>query len=87
VLNPIDGTQKIKPQNLQPIGVMHQYYISVVPTIYEDLSGKRYHVFQFTSNSNEIQTAHMAAVYFRYDLSPVTVRFTQSRQSIFHFLV
>jgi hypothetical protein len=38
VLNPIDGTEKRNADNLGGVGVMHQYYISVVPTIYEDLS-------------------------------------------------
>ena len=29
----------------------------------------------------------MPSIWFRYDLSPVTVKFTQWRESIFHFLV
>ena len=29
----------------------------------------------------------MPAAYFRYDLSPVTVKFSRERGSIFHFLV
>lgn len=41
VLNPLDGVEKIKPDNLKSTGVMHQYYINVVPTTFEDLSGKQ----------------------------------------------
>jgi len=37
----------------------------VVPTTYEDLSGKQLFVHQFTANSNEIQTYMLPAVYFR----------------------
>lgn len=29
----------------------------------------------------------MPAVYFRYDLSPITVQFTKRRQPFLHFLV
>lgn len=87
VLNPLDGIEKIKPESLKSVGVMHQYYINVVPTTYEDLSGKQLFVHQFTANSNEIQTYMLPAVYFRYDLSPVTVKFTMKKESFFRFLV
>ncbi|KRX08122.1 hypothetical protein PPERSA_01667 [Pseudocohnilembus persalinus] len=87
VLNPLDGTQKTKPEKMKNQGIMYQYYISIVPSIFEDLRGKIYNVFQFTSNNNELHTQHLPAVYFRYDLSPVTVRFKLVRESFFHFLV
>jgi len=87
VLNPLDGVEKIKAEALKTTGVMHQYYISVVPTTYEDLSGKKLYVHQFTANSNEIQTNVLPALYFRYDLSPVTVKYTHHKESFFRFLV
>lgn len=87
VLNPIDGIEKIKPTDLKNIGVMHQYYINVVPTTFEDINGKQLFVHQFTANSNEIQTYMLPALYFRYDLSPVTVKFTLRKESFFRFLV
>jgi len=87
VLNPLDGVEKVKPESLKAIGVMHQYYISVVPTTFEDLSGKQLYVHQITANSNEIQTHTLPALYFRYDLSPVTVKFFQTKESFFRFLV
>jgi len=87
VLNPLDGVEKTKPDNLKTVGVMHQYYISVVPTTYEDLSKKQVFVHQFTANSNELQTHTLPALFFRYDLSPVTVKFSLSKESFFRFLV
>jgi len=87
VLNPLDGVEKIKAAALEKTGVMHQYYISVVPTTYEDLGGKKLYVHQFTANSNEIQTTMLPALYFRYDLSPVTVKYTHHKESFFRFLV
>jgi hypothetical protein len=44
---------------------MHQYYISVVPTTFIDVSGREYYVHQFTANSNEVETHHLPALYFR----------------------
>jgi hypothetical protein len=58
-----------------------------VPTTYFNLRGAEYHVHQFTANGNEYPAEGLPAVYFRYDLSPVTVKFTQVRDSFFHFLV
>lgn len=54
VLNPLDGLERIKNPELKHIGVLHQYYISIVPTTYID--EEQYYVYQFTANSNEIQT-------------------------------
>lgn len=34
-----------------------------------------------------METHHLPALFFRYDLSPVTVRFTQYRENFLHFLV
>ncbi len=45
-----------------------------------------YSVHQFTANTNELYGS-ATALYFRYELSPVTVRYTQSRSSFFHFIV
>jgi hypothetical protein len=87
VLNPLDGVERLKPESLKTIGVMHQYYINVVPTTYEDLNGKQLFVHQFTANSNEIQTYMLPALYFRYDLSPVTVKYTLKKETFFRFLV
>jgi Endoplasmic reticulum vesicle transporter len=87
VLNPLDGSKKMKKEGDEHVGIMHQYYISVVPTTYVDVSSREYYVHQFTANSNEVETHHLPALYFRYDLSPVTVRFTQYRENFLHFLV
>jgi len=50
----LDGLTKMKSPDLKDSGVMHQYYISVVPTTFQTLQGDRLYVHQFTSNSNEI---------------------------------
>ncbi|KAM3127184.1 hypothetical protein pb186bvf_020703 [Paramecium bursaria] len=87
VLAPLDGTSVLRPQEKSTVGYMYQYYLSVVPTTYTDVSGNEYFVHQFTANSNQVETNNLPAVYFRYDLSPVTVKFSQYRESFLHFLV
>jgi hypothetical protein len=87
VLNPLDGLERIKNKELKHTGVMHQYYVSIVPTTFVDTQQNEYFVHQFTANSNEVQTTHVPAVYFRYDMSPVTVKFTQYNKSFLHFIV
>ena len=43
---------------------------------------------QFTSNSNEVNSGmNLPCVYFRYDMSPVTVKFWQYKDNFLHFLI
>ncbi len=65
IFNPLDNLEKIKTEDLKNHGVMHQYYISVVPTTFVPLKGKELYVHQFTANSNEIKTHMMPAIFFR----------------------
>jgi hypothetical protein len=69
-----------------PQAVSYEYYVKVVPTTYQTLDGTQFFVNQFTSNTNELP-GQAPAIYFRYDLSPVTVKFTHIAESLFHFLV
>jgi len=85
VLSPLDGKERMRAATVNQ-GVSYEYYLKVVPTTYETLDGTPYYVYQFTSNTNELQ-GNAPAIYFRYDLSPVTVKFTHYAESFFHFLV
>ncbi|XXQ31370.1 Endoplasmic reticulum vesicle transporter C-terminal domain-containing protein [Plasmodiophora brassicae] len=91
--NPLDGVSKvIEPESGAGGGHDHtisfEYYIKIVPTIYTELNGKSTRTFQFTANSNSLEGHfQVPAVYFRYDLSPITVQFTKRRQPFLHFLV
>jgi len=82
VLNPLDDTSREKTGPLQ---ISFEYYIKVVPTTYEK-EDKTFSVHQFTANNHE-QSGSSTSIYFRYELSPVTVRYTQSGQSAFTFIV
>lgn len=85
VLNPLDGEDRMRAASVNS-GVSYEYYLKVVPTTYQTLNGQDYYIYQFTSNTNELQ-GNAPAIYFRYDLSPVTVKFTHYAESFFHFLV
>lgn len=86
VLTPLDGIKRYRAESVQ-MPINYEYYIKVVPTTYHTLAGKEHYVHQFTVNTNEVMVNSFPAVYFRYDLSPVTVRFTQVKESFFHFMV
>lgn len=47
-----------------------------------------YYVNQFTSNSNETPSYNQyPSLYFRYELSPVTVQYTLYRDSFLNFFI
>jgi len=69
----------------------HDYFIKVVPSIYKDLSGAETFPYQYTyAHRSYLQYGHghrvMPAVWFRYDLSPITVKYSQKRQPLYTFL-
>ena len=68
--------------------ISFEYYIKVVPTTYESLSGHKTRTYQFTASSNWlIGHVQVPAVYFRFDLSPITVQFSQKQTTFSHFIV
>lgn len=82
-LNPLDNTEKAETAKK-----VYEYYIKVVPTTYVDMSSNVYYVNQFTSHSNEVPSSMMLpAIYFRFDMSPVTVKYWQYKDNFLHFLI
>lgn len=77
---PLSDKGKAKP-------IIYEYYLKIVPTSYES-AGRSTHVFQFTANSNQVTNSFLPSIYFRYDFSPVTVKFhDEKQQSFFHFMI
>lgn len=84
VLNPLDKTEKIN----QKRKTIYEYYIKIVPTTYNDLSGFTYYVHQFTNNAFETPAVNQyPSLYFRYELSPITVEYTQYKDSFLNFFI
>jgi hypothetical protein len=87
---PLKGAKRISyAEGLQQgEGKSYEYFINIVPTQYHKLNGQISHLFQYVANSNEVVGRYkIPAVYFRYELSGVTVKFHYKRKSFAHFLV
>lgn len=86
-ISPLGGTQKVILEQRENEPKSYEYYIKIVPMVYEKY-GVPYDSFQYVSNSNEILGRYaIPAIYYRYDLSPITVKWTRQRRSFAHFLV
>ncbi len=84
VLNPIVGTV----ENKRKEKMIYEYYIKIVPTTYKELSGKTFYVNQYNYNSNVIPAGNkFPSVYFKYELSPVTVEYTQYKDAPLNFFI
>eukprot|EP00164_Ancoracysta_twista_P011587 GFYU01017896.1.p1 GENE.GFYU01017896.1~~GFYU01017896.1.p1 ORF type:complete len:210 (-),score=22.10 GFYU01017896.1:195-743(-) len=87
VLNPLNGVSHREPEPLH-----YEYFLDIVPTVYTyrtgKLKGKAERGYQFTSNMHKIPNppGHMPAVFFQYQLSPITVSYGFDRPSFSHFI-
>ncbi|CAG2103486.1 unnamed protein product [Medioppia subpectinata] len=85
--NPLKNVDKSGAQSIES----HEYHMKIVPTIYEDLSGNYANSFQYTyAYKSHIAFTHhgiaMPAIWFRYDLTPITVKYTKKRKPFYSFL-
>lgn len=69
----------------------HDYILKIVPTVYEDMSGRQRFSYQYTvANKEYVAYSHtgriIPAIWFRYDLSPITVKYTERRQPLYRFI-
>lgn len=87
--NPLNGVAKSggDPEK-DPHPLSYEYYIKVVPTSFVDLSGVERKSYQFVANSNSVAGHYrLPAAFFRYDLSPITMVFRETKTPTMHFLV
>ncbi|XP_026552166.1 endoplasmic reticulum-Golgi intermediate compartment protein 1 isoform X1 [Pseudonaja textilis] len=85
--NALEGTNKLSSNPL----ASHDYILKIVPTVYEDMSGKQRYSYQYTvANKEYVAYSHtgriIPAIWFRYDLSPITVKYTERRQPLYRFI-
>jgi len=67
----------------------HDYLLKIVPTIYEDLRKNRRYPYQFTFFYREFvkqQPGVVPAIWFRYDIMPITVKYSERRQKFYTFI-
>ncbi|XP_054647932.1 endoplasmic reticulum-Golgi intermediate compartment protein 1 isoform X2 [Dunckerocampus dactyliophorus] len=85
--NALGGADRLSSNPL----ASHDYILKIVPTVYEDLSGKQRFSYQYTvANKEYVAYSHtgriIPAIWFRYDLSPITVKYTERRQPLYRFI-
>ncbi|KAH7661109.1 COPII vesicle protein [Dioscorea alata] len=84
--NPLDGTTRI----LHETSGTFKYYIKIVPTDYRYLSKDVLPTNQFSVTEYFVPIREgdrsWPAVYFLYDLSPITVTIKEERRSFLHFI-
>ncbi|XP_043982492.1 endoplasmic reticulum-Golgi intermediate compartment protein 1 isoform X2 [Gambusia affinis] len=85
--NALGGANRLSSNPL----ASHDYILKIVPTVYEDLSGRRRFSYQYTvANKEYVAYSHtgriIPAIWFRYDLSPITVKYTERRQPFYRFI-
>ena len=83
--NPLDGQHKV----LHNGSGFFQYYIKVVPTIYEPLGAAPLHTNQYSytelfRTTQELEK--LPAVYFHYELSPIMARTSEERRAFSNLL-
>ncbi|KAK9834322.1 hypothetical protein WJX81_007031 [Elliptochloris bilobata] len=86
-VNPLDGFRRFVDTDSGTF----KYFLKVVPTEYADLQGKRlqgnqYAVTEYYTPVHKGDT-HMPAVWFVYDISPISVSIARTRRSLAHLLV
>jgi len=89
IVNPLDGV--IKADEREDTPGMYQYFVKVVPTIYESLGENILNTNQFSVTEHfkplKGDAGHgLPGVFFMYELSPIMVKFTETRKSFAHFL-
>jgi len=90
IINPLDGITKADERESMGAG-MYQYFVKIVPTIYQSLGSSQLNTNQFSVTEHfkplRPDSQHgLPGVFFMYELSPIMVKFTETRKSFAHFL-
>lgn len=69
----------------------HDYVMKIVPTVYETIDGDTKYMYQYThAYKDYVAYGHgqrvMPAIWFRYELTPITVKYTEQRKPFYHFI-
>lgn len=83
--NPLGNINKTKFKST----TTYDYVVRIVPSVYEDINKQVSYPFQYTYSSRIIlghDHDSMPTIWFRYDLSPITVRYHEKRKPIYSFL-
>ncbi|MCQ2819170.1 MAG: endoplasmic reticulum-Golgi intermediate compartment protein [archaeon] len=83
LINPMDGIIQDKKTR-----TTFEYYIKVVPTTYQSLNGNKTYLNQFNYHMSSAPSGtSYPSVYFKYELSPVTVEYIQYKSKFLSFFI
>lgn len=86
--DPLKATSKLEDSALQS----HEYHLRIVPSIYEELDGSILRPYQYSyAHKKYISlgfTGHVIpAVWFKYDINPISVKYKERRKPFYEFIV
>jgi len=69
----------------------HDYVMKIVPTVYEDIAGDKIVSYQYTYAYKTYMSfspmgRFIPAIWFKYDLNPITVRYHEKRPPFYTFI-
>ncbi len=87
--SPLDGQKR----DVENIYGMYQYYLKIVPTIYEtydkgvskEIESNQYSVTEHIRKLSPGSGRGLPGIYFYYELSPISAKFTEKRKNGFVF--
>ena len=81
-------TLKNKNRLNDKLPMTYQYYLKIVPTKFRYYRGTIYENYQYTTNSfSENSLDRIPVLLFRYDLSPITVEYKQTKMPFLTFMI
>jgi hypothetical protein len=84
-LRPLDGTFR----DTDTTGLLtYEYFLDIIPTVYSSADLVDTKAYQMTAHTHQFPShpGAMPAVYFRYHLSPISVKFSKRKKQFSHFL-
>lgn len=89
MLNPLDGL-KVTPEyneENKAKSMQSNFYLVAVPSFFKTSSGTIFAVHQLTSNYQVDYNSPNNILMFSYELSPISVIFTQEKENFIEFMV
>lgn len=85
--DPLRDTHKLDDSSLQS----HEYHLRIVPSIYEGSAGSNLRPYQYSYAYKKYIslgfTGHVIpAVWFKYDINPISVKYKERRKPFYEFL-
>jgi len=78
--SPLSGREVLD----SPATASHDYIMKIVPSVYVDLGGSKVVSYQYTyAPRTRAQLGRHPAIWFKYDLNPITVRYHERRPPLY----